>query len=278
MYNDLMPENTFEIRKCDACGLRYPITAGHPIGTRCPVCMGDTRLILSRPLVTETGRDPDRDRRHKSHRERAVILDNIRSAWNVGSIFRSADGFGFSHAYLCGITPTGDNEAVMKTSLGAEDSVPWSYHKDTVQLVKGLKKEGWRIFALEENPTAKEIDPEAVGSGDSALILGNEISGVDPELLELSDEVLCIPMRGDKKSFNVAVAFGIAAYALDRREKKRPAGGPAGLVMRKLLFRTRIFRDPHDFILCFRSWRRAEAGIHHIEHIAKCSDRGWHSE
>ena len=105
----------------------------------------------------------------------------------------------------------------MKTSLGAEDSVPWSYHKDTVQLVKGLKKEGWRIFALEENPTAQEIDPEAVGSGDSAFILGNEISGVDPELLELCDEVLCIPMRGDKKSFNVAVAFGIAAYALDRK-------------------------------------------------------------
>ena len=87
----------------------------------------------------------------------AVLLDNIRSAWNVGSILRSADGFGFSHAYLCGITPTGDNEAVTKTSLGAEDSVPWSHHKDAVKLAKGLKTEGWRIYVLEEDVRGVEI-------------------------------------------------------------------------------------------------------------------------
>ncbi len=67
----------------------------------------------------------------------AVLLDNVRSAWNAGSILRSADGFEFSQAYLCGITPTPDNEAVIKTSLGAENSVPWSYHKDAVKLVRG---------------------------------------------------------------------------------------------------------------------------------------------
>jgi tRNA G18 (ribose-2'-O)-methylase SpoU len=140
-------------------------------------------------------------------------MDNIRSAWNVGSIFRSADGFGFVHAYLCGITPTPEVEAVMKTSLGAEDSVPWSYHKDAVKLVKGLKKEGFRILALEEDVRAISINDSTSGEHE-VLILGSEVTGVDPELLELCDEILYIPMRGEKKSFNVAMAFSIAAYAL----------------------------------------------------------------
>jgi len=177
--------------------------------------MGETQLILSRSLVTEPTLDTSLSSSNKPALERAVILDNIRSAWNAGSIFRSADGFGFTHAYLCGITPTPDNDTVTKTSLGAEDSVPWSYHKDAVQLVKGLKKEGWRIFGLEEDPRANEIRRTGFKAFASALIVGNELSGVDPELLDLCNDILYIPMRGEKKSFNVAVAFGIAAFALD---------------------------------------------------------------
>ena len=211
-----MHNNAYEIRKCESCGLRYPLTVGHPIGTRCPVCLGETRLILSRELITEPTRDTVPQTFRRPLFERAVILDNIRSAWNVGSILRSADGFGFTHAYVCGISPTPDNEAVAKTSLGAEDSVPWSYHKDAVQLVKGLKKEGWRILALEEATAAKDIGQAVIADYDIALIIGNEISGVDPDLLTLSDEILAIPMRGEKKSFNAAVAFGIAAFALRR--------------------------------------------------------------
>jgi len=153
----------------------------------------------------------------KSRKNTAVLLDNIRSGWNAGSILRSADGFGFTHAYLCGITPTADNEAVTKTSLGAEDAVPWSYHKDGVKLVKGLKAEGWNIYALEEDARATGIRHAAditYKSRREVLILGNEVTGVDPELLDLCDHIFYIPMRGEKKSFNVAIAFGIAAYAL----------------------------------------------------------------
>jgi tRNA G18 (ribose-2'-O)-methylase SpoU len=179
--------------------------------------MGETRLVLSRTLVTEPARDAILRASQKLTFEHAVILDNIRSAWNVGSIFRSAEGFGFSHAYLCGITPTPDNDAVTKTSLGAEDSVPWSYHKDAVKLVKGLKKEGWRIFALEEDSRSNEIRHTGTKTFASALIVGNELTGVDPELLDLCNDILYIPMRGEKKSFNVAVAFGIAAFALDAK-------------------------------------------------------------
>jgi len=144
-------------------------------------------------------------------------LDNIRSAWNVGSILRSADGFGFDHAYLCGISPTPENDAVTKTSLGAEDSVTWSYHKDAVKLVKGLKKEGWKVWALEEDERAKEIRMKDEGGiQKTVLIVGNEVTGVDPELLDHCDEIFYIPMRGEKKSFHVGIAFGIAAYALNK--------------------------------------------------------------
>ena len=239
MYNDLMPMSSYDIRICNSCGLRYPLVEGHPFGTRCPACMGETYIALSRQLVTEPGPTHPSDLNTKDMRNTkgkqkpgslhgsnnfTVLLDNIRSAWNVGSILRSADGFGFTQAYLCGITPTPDGpsrETVAKTSLGAEDSVPWSYHKDAVRLVKVLKVEGWKVYALEDDERAISLEsnglPLKVQERAPALhilIVGNEVSGVDPELLDLCDEIFYIPMRGDKKSFNVAIAFGIAAYAL----------------------------------------------------------------
>src|SRR5215208_5252173 len=146
MYNDLMPEVGYEVRVCNSCGLRYPLVEGHPFGTRCPGCTGDTRVVLKRQAMTESG--SLREVKDIMGKRFAVLLDNIRSAWNVGSILRSADGFGLTHAYLCGITPAANHEAVTKTSLGAEESVPWSYHKDAVKLVKGLKAEGWKVYAL----------------------------------------------------------------------------------------------------------------------------------
>ena len=167
----------------------------------------------------------------------AVLLDNIRSAWNVGSILRSADGFGFAHVYLCGITPTADNESVTKTALGAEHSVPWSYHRDAVELVKALKTDGWKVYALEDDPRSIPLDEALSGEGEFAfhasaerevIIAGNEITGVDPDLLDLCDQIVYIPMRGEKKSFNVAIAFGIAAYALRARkaESEKKSGSP----------------------------------------------------
>lgn len=152
---------------------------------------------------------------------RAVLLDNIRSAWNVGSTLRSADGFGFDHAYLCGITPTPETDAVTKTSLGAEDYVTWSQHKDAVKLIQGLKKEGWKVIALEEDERAVSVSSfsPAKQKTPMVLILGSEVTGVDPGLLEACDEVLYIPMLGQKRSFNVAIAFSIAAFAMNGTKK-----------------------------------------------------------
>jgi tRNA G18 (ribose-2'-O)-methylase SpoU len=180
--------------------------------------MGETRIAFRRPLETEPVQlQPRTSSSRESKGNLSILLDNVRSAWNVGSILRSADGFGFSQAYLCGITPTPDQEAVTKTSLGAEDSVPWSYHKDAVKLAKGLKKEGFGLYALEEHERAVNIHQAARLTYDTVLVVGNEITGVDPELLELCDDILYIPMRGEKKSFNVAIAFGIAAFALSQK-------------------------------------------------------------
>jgi tRNA G18 (ribose-2'-O)-methylase SpoU len=205
---------SFEIRLClnPECGLRYPLMEDHSFGTRCPHCLGETRVVLKKEIGSELIREESRE----EGRILAVLLDNIRSAWNVGSIFRSADGFGFTHAYLCGISPTPEHEAVKKTSLGAEDFVTWSYHKDAVKLAKGLKKEGWKIIALEEDDRAKPISqlPDSQFPNPAILIAGSEVTGVDPELLDLADEIYYIPMHGQKRSFNVAVAFGVAGFSI----------------------------------------------------------------
>lgn len=191
--------------------MRYPLTEGHPFGERCPLCLGDTRVVLTRRLDTEQEESPAPLQSPRL----VVLLDNIRSAWNVGSILRTADGFGFGHVYLCGITPTPEQEQVRKTALGAEQFVTWSHHKDAVKMVESLKVEGWKIWALEFAEGAVQIQ-KAEGRGQKlVLIVGNEITGVDPGLLELADQIVYLPMRGKKRSFNVAVAFGAAAFALN---------------------------------------------------------------
>jgi 23S rRNA (guanosine2251-2'-O)-methyltransferase len=212
-----------EIRICNSCGLRYPLIAQQSFGSRCPACLGETRAAMKIDINEENGGEEDIKSTDTSEKKIykptfSALVDNVRSAWNVGSIFRSTDGFGFCHVYLCGITPTPDREAVKKTALGAECNIPWSYHKDSVKILSDLKKQGFRVWALEENKHATKLQfapslPDIEGQ-ETILMVGNEITGVDPELLELSDEIFYIPMHGKKKSFNVAVAFGIAAFTI----------------------------------------------------------------
>ncbi len=154
-----------------------------------------------------------------------VILHNIRSLHNVGSIFRTADGAGISKLYLCGITPTPLDRfgkmrpELAKVALGAERNVPWEYSVSTARLVKKLRGEGYRVYALEqaENSIAYDSPKVSRGAQKIALILGDEVRGIPSSILKVSDAILEIPMRGKKESLNVSVAFGIAAYALMRR-------------------------------------------------------------
>lgn len=214
-------KQSFEIRVCLNlnCGLRYPLIDGHTFGTRCPHCLGATQVVAKQAI----GDEPAKPEFKGAEKKIAVLLDNIRSAWNVGSILRSADGFGFAHAYLCGITPTPEQDAVKKTSLGAEEFVTWSYHKDAVKLIKGLKLEGWKVVALEEDERATPISQfsDSQFLNPIVLIAGSEVTGVDPGLLALADEICYIPMRGQKRSFNVAVAFGVAAFTISSKNTSR---------------------------------------------------------
>lgn len=200
----------FEIRLCLNCGLRYPLIEGHPFGVRCPSCLGETECVRREQLAREVPREgiklPEAIKLH-------VLLDNVRSAWNVGSILRTSDGFGFEHAYLCGITPTPEQAEVRKTALGAEEFVTWSVHRNGLEKVRELREAGWQILALEK---VKESIPVQAATyrleeAPSLLVLGNEVTGVDPDILALADRVVHIPMHGQKRSFNVAVAFAATA-------------------------------------------------------------------
>ncbi|MDE2018931.1 MAG: RNA methyltransferase [Patescibacteria group bacterium] len=161
-----------------------------------------------------------------------VILHNIRSVHNVGSIFRTADGVRAEKIYLCGITPTplgrfgNIRPDLAKVALGAERSVPWEYAKSTMAAVKKLKKEGYRIFALEQAAGSVDIGSSAlrIPLSGSCLILGDEIRGLPPSILKLADRILEIPMRGRKESLNVSVAFGIAAYAFLKKDEQAKNG------------------------------------------------------
>lgn len=142
-----------------------------------------------------------------------VVLDNIRSVYNVGSIFRSSDAFGISKIYLCGITPTPPRNDLEKTALGAEKTVSWEYKSDVVALVEKLKEKGIKIVVLETTPDIP-IDKTKFDFP-LCLVIGNEISGVNKKILELSDQIVYIPMYGQKESLNVSVAFGIAGYIIN---------------------------------------------------------------
>jgi len=142
-----------------------------------------------------------------------ALLHNIRSLHNVGSIFRTSDGAGIGKLFLCGESGYPPRDEISKTALGAEESVPWEYWMDSVECVETLKKEGVRIVGLELTP--KSVDYRSVvAQGPICLVVGNEVGGLSQELIALCDECIQIPMRGEKESLNVAVAFGIAAYAL----------------------------------------------------------------
>ncbi len=149
----------------------------------------------------------------KLNKKIAVICDNIRSLYNVGSIFRTADALGVEKIWLAGITGTPEQKGVQKVALGAEKSVSWEHVPQAWRVVEKLRKSGYKIVVLEltkGSVDVKMFKPEFP----LVLIVGNEINGVSPALLKRADAVIHIPMKGMKESMNVSVAFGIAAYKI----------------------------------------------------------------
>jgi 23S rRNA (guanosine2251-2'-O)-methyltransferase len=147
-----------------------------------------------------------------------AVLHNIRSRENVGSMFRTADAAGVAKLYLCGITPQPPHEKIAKTALGAEAYVPWEYTKQAWRLLESLKKQGYTIIALEKTPQAQNLFDIHIKAEKIAIVAGNEVEGLSPEILKRCDTIAAIPMRGKKESLNVAVAFGISVYALTQHK------------------------------------------------------------
>ncbi|PIQ85807.1 MAG: RNA methyltransferase [Candidatus Omnitrophica bacterium CG11_big_fil_rev_8_21_14_0_20_45_26] len=141
----------------------------------------------------------------------SICLNDVRSLYNVGSVFRTADGMRAEKLYLCGISGKPPERAITKTALGAETSVPWEYRRQAVPLLKELKAKGYQIVVMEHTTQSvsyadfKPIFPVC-------LVAGNEVSGVDTAIIDLADVLIDIPMLGEKNSLNVGVAMGIAAY------------------------------------------------------------------
>ena len=147
-----------------------------------------------------------------------VVLDDVRSRHNVGSIFRTADAFGVARMVLCGFTPLPPHREIEKTALGATESVPWIHVPTARDAVEALRAEGYRILALEQTVLARPL-PSFVSTGDMplALVFGNELHGVSDEVVVACDEALVIPQVGTKHSLNVAVCAGVALWWLAGR-------------------------------------------------------------
>lgn len=206
----------YRCEDADGCGLRFPVTATDPFQGRCPRCGGAVQVVAR---VEDDERDAPVAANHAGRGVHKIhlLLDNWRSLFNVGAAFRTADGAGVRHLYLCGITATPEMQPKLaKTALGAERDVAWSYHADAVRFAGELQAQGAQLWVLERSDTADSLFDITSVPNDCLVVLaaGNEIIGVDPALVAMADRVVQLPMLGSKHSLNVAVALSVATYWL----------------------------------------------------------------
>jgi 23S rRNA (guanosine2251-2'-O)-methyltransferase len=150
-----------------------------------------------------------------------LVLDNIRSQHNVGSVFRTSDAFLIESIFLCGITATPPNAEIHKSALGAENVVDWKYYKDTAQAIKELKKRGYIIISIEQAEGATELTAFRINQNKKyALVFGNEVKGVAQEIIDISDCCLEISQFGTKHSLNISVSAGIVIWEFYKQINK----------------------------------------------------------
>ena len=140
-----------------------------------------------------------------------IILDNVRSAYNVGSVFRTADAFPVEAIYLCGITCSPPHKEIQKTALGAEDTVAWKYFKTASEAVNEAKKIGYKIYAVEQAEKSISLN-EFSSYKKTALVFGHEVNGVQQEIINMCDGCIEIPQGGTKHSLNIAVSAGVVVW------------------------------------------------------------------
>ena len=142
-----------------------------------------------------------------------VVLDNVRSMLNVGSVFRTSDAFRLAHIHLCGITATPPHRDITKSAIGAEQSMSWSHHNNTTEVVKDLQSKGYHVVSVEQAEGAaslKAFDFDPIKK--YAIVLGNEVDGVSQEVIDMSDTILEIPQLGTKHSLNISVCAGVVLW------------------------------------------------------------------
>ena len=147
-----------------------------------------------------------------------LVLDNVRSLNNIGSLFRTADAFRLEGLFLCGITATPPHREIHKTALGATESVHWEYREKTIDAIEELKKNGYHIYSVEQAEGAIMLNQVQLSAQQKyALVFGHEIRGVDQQVVDMSDQCIEIPQYGTKHSLNISVAAGIVIWELFRR-------------------------------------------------------------
>ena len=202
----------YHIRQCTNpdCRFRFPVAENDKRGAHCPHCQQVTE-ILSFPHQAPVESPPQLSK-CKLHLE--LLLDNIRSVYNVGAMLRTADGVGAKHVHLCGITAPPTHPKIMKTALGAESQLPWTQWRNGVDTAVSLKNRNYQLWALEEAPNAEPLYEAKIPNIQQPVLFvaGNEKVGVDPGILAHCDRVFSLPMQGHKESLNVSVAVGIALY------------------------------------------------------------------
>ncbi len=145
-----------------------------------------------------------------------VVLDNVRSLNNVGSVFRTADAFLIEEIILCGVTGTPPNKEIEKTALGASGTVKWTHYKTTLEAVEILKQKNYKIYSVEQAVKSTHLNDFKWNNENIALVFGNEVYGVEQEIINVSDAVIEIPQQGTKHSFNISVSVGIVLWEMLR--------------------------------------------------------------
>ncbi len=194
------------------CHLRMPTNLSVEIVELCPFCMNKMKPV-GEPFQNSV---PAASNTESASPIIHILLDNLRSVFNVGSIFRSANGAAVAHIYCCGTTPTPDHPKFIKSGLGAEETVSWTYSRNALNTTKMLITQGFHVVSLEISGNSDSIfglSHQMLIHEKLLLVVGNEISGIDPEILSLSENRIHIPMLGTKTSLNVSIAAAIAMYA-----------------------------------------------------------------
>jgi len=173
---------------------------------------------MRKTLNRELGRKSIVQFRKSSKSPFAIVLDNVRSQSNVGSVFRTAAAFLADRIYLCGITSTPPHRDIQKTALGATESVEWKYYPATLDAINELKAGGYRIAGIEQAEGSVLLQDFKIDRGEKyALVFGHEVNGVDQKVIDLCDFCIEIPQFGTKHSFNIAVSAGIVLWELTRQ-------------------------------------------------------------